>query len=466
MSALVWLRRDLRLHDHPALRAALDAGGPVTPVFCLDPGLLTGRHASGSRTQFMLECLSDLDDSLRERGSRLVIRRGPPQRELPLLARRLRATSVHFSSDVGPFARRREAQVTRALGEVGIELVAHPGLFVVDDLDSIRTGAGKPYTVFTPFARNWLGQPRRRVLGAPRALRAAHVTGRGSKIPRLSDLGLEVECRAAMRGGERVARAALRHFVAGPVNAYGHDRDQLGGGVSRLSPYIHFGCISPREIEQRLSGRGEGAYALVRQLCWRDFYAHVLAHFPADARSEHQPRFRGTIRWSHAEKRFRAWCDGQTGYPVVDAGMRQLRVEGWMHNRARLIVGSFLTKDLGIDWRWGERWFMRLLLDGDEASNNGNWQWIASVGVDPQPASRRILSPVRQQARFDPDGTYVRRYVPELARVPDDYLAQPWTMSREQQRAAGCTIGRDYPAPIVDHAAARAAALERYRSAR
>ena len=176
MSALVWLRRDLRLHDHPALRAALDAGGPVTPVFCLDPGLLTGRHASGSRTQFMLECLSDLDDSLRERGSRLVIRRGPPQRELPLLARRLRATSVHFSSDVGPFARRREAQVTRALGEVGIELVAHPGLFVVDDLDSIRTGAGKPYTVFTPFARNWLGQPRRRVLGAPRALRAVAIT--------------------------------------------------------------------------------------------------------------------------------------------------------------------------------------------------------------------------------------------------------------------------------------------------
>ncbi len=189
----------------------------------------------------------------------------------------------------------------------------------------------------------------------------------------------------------------------------------------------------------------------------------MLGHFPANARSEYQERYRGTIRWSHDEKHFRAWCDGQTGYPAVDAGMRQLRREGWMHNRARLLVGSFLTKDLGIDWRWGERWFMRLLLDGDEASNNGNWQWIASVGVDPQPAFRRIFSPSRQQQRFDPDGAYVRRYVPELAQVPDRYLAEPWTMPFEVQERAGCRIGREYPEPIVDHAEARRAALERYR---
>jgi deoxyribodipyrimidine photo-lyase len=179
--------------------------------------------------------------------------------------------------------------------------------------------------------------------------------------------------------------------------------------------------------------------AFRRQLCWRDFYAHVLLHFPGNARSEHQARYRGTIAWSHAARRFEAWCEGRTGYPLVDAGMRQLRREGWMHNRARLVVASFLTKDLGIDWRWGERWFMRLLLDGDEASNNGNWQWIASVGVDPQPAFRRMLNPERQQARFDPDLAYVRRYVPEL---------------RE---------GGEYVEPIVDHAQARRAALARYR---
>ncbi|HTX46844.1 MAG TPA: FAD-binding domain-containing protein, partial [Solirubrobacteraceae bacterium] len=182
-----------------------------------------------------------------------------------------------------------------------------------------------------------------------------------------------------------------------------------------------------------------------------------------NARSEHQRRYRGSIRWSRAEKRFEAWCAGRTGFPLVDAGMRQLAREGWMHNRARLVVGSFLTKDLAIDWRWGERHFMRLLLDGDEASNNGNWQWIASVGVDPQPVYRRILSPARQQERFDPQGEYVRRYVPELRDVPDKYLAEPGEMPGSVQREAACVIGEDYPAPIVDHAAARREALERYR---
>ena len=171
----------------------------------------------------------------------------------------------------------------------------------------------------------------------------------------------------------------------------------------------------------------------------------MLLHHPRNARSEFQDRYRGSISWSYAERRFEAWCEGRTGYPLVDAGMRQLRREGWMHNRARLVVGSFLTKDLGIDWRWGERWFMRLLIDGDEANNNGNWQWIASVGVDPQPAFRRIYNPARHQERFDPRGDYVRRYVPELRAVPDEHLAEPWKMPEETQRSSGCIIGRDYP---------------------
>jgi deoxyribodipyrimidine photo-lyase len=279
----------------------------------------------------------------------------------------------------------------------------------------------------------------------------------------LGDLGLERECEDPAPGGEGAGRERLRRFLAGAVGDYEEGRDVLAGdAVSRLSPYLHFGCVSPREIEHRLPD-GTGAAAYRRQLCWRDFYAHVIGHYPANARSEFQERYRGSIRWSRAEKRFEAWCEGRTGYPAVDAGMRQLRREGWMHNRARLLVGSFLTKDLGIDWRWGERWFMRLLLDGDEASNNGNWQWIASVGVDPQPAFRRIFNPARQQQRFDPAGEYVRRYVPELADVPDDYLAEPWTMPDEVQERAHCRIGRDYPLPIVDHAAARREALDRYR---
>ena len=306
---------------------------------------------------------------------------------------------------------------------------------------------------------------RREVLSAPRSLPALPSGLPAGPVPSLHDLGLRQEVDDPAPGGEGAGRRAMARFVAGPVRAYGSGRDGLGGdGVSRLSPYLHFGCVSARELEDRLGG-GTGSDAFRRQLCWRDFYAQVLADFPANARSEFQARYRATIRWSRAQRKFEAWCDGRTGYPLVDAGMRQLRREGWMHNRARLVVGSFLTKDLGIDWRWGERWFMRLLIDGDEANNNGNWQWIASVGVDPQPAYRRIYNPARQQARFDPDGAYVRRYVPELRDVPAAYLAEPWTMPPDVQREAGCIIGRHYPEPIVDHALARREALERFAKA-
>jgi deoxyribodipyrimidine photo-lyase len=462
-AALLWLRRDLRLHDHPALRAAIDGADRTIPVFCFDDGLLRGRHASGPRTQFLLECLQDLDRGLRDRGSRLFVRHGPPQRELTALARQVGAQSVHYTVDVSPFARRRQRQVGQALAQDGVEAVAHPGMFAVDHLEPIRTGAGDPYSVFTPFYRRWLRQPRRRVLAAPRSLADPGRRTASGRLPRLAELGLEHEVSDPAPGGEQPARNTLRRFLSGPVLRYGGGRDGLSGeDVSRLSPYLHFGCVSPREIEQRLKP-GEGSEAFRRQLCWRDFYAHVLGHFPANANSEFKPRYRGSIRWSRYERRFAAWCEGRTGFPAVDAGMRQLRREGWMHNRARLLVGSFLTKDLGIDWRRGERWFMRLLIDGDEASNNGNWQWIASVGVDPQPAFRRIYNPARQQERFDPDGSYVRRYVPELERVPDEYLAEPWKMSPEVQEQAGCRIGTDYPEPIVDHAQARREALERYR---
>jgi deoxyribodipyrimidine photo-lyase len=462
MTAIVWFRRDLRVHDQPALRAALDSAETVVPVFCFDDGLLDGRHASGPRTQFLLECLADVDDALRHRGSRLVIRHGPPQRELPALAAEIGAEAIHMSADVSPFARRRQREVRRALSD-RVAFHAHPGLFAVDRLDAIRTQGGGPYTVFTPFHRNWSGRPRRDVRGAPRALPSLPPGLAAGTLPALADLGLTQECEEPARGGEQAGREVLRRFLADSVRRYDDGRDRLAAdGVSRLSPYLHFGCVSPREVEDRLP-EGEGAAAYRRQLCWRDFYAHVLGHFPANARSEFQARYRGTIRWSHAHRRFEAWCEGRTGYPAVDAGMRQLRREGWMHNRARLLVGSFLTKDLGIDWRWGERWFMRLLLDGDEASNNGNWQWIASVGVDPQPAFRRIFNPARQQERYDPDGDYVRRYVPELAQVPDRYLTEPWTMPPDVQDEAGCRIGRDYPEPIVDHALAREDALHRYQ---
>ncbi len=465
--AIVWFRRDLRLADHPALAAALDAAETVVPVFCLDPSLLHGRHRSGPRTQFMLECLGDLDDSLKERGSGLVIREGDPRHELGRLAEELGAHSVHASADVGPFARGRERAVGQALEAAGARLHLHPGLFAVDDPAALRTSSGTAYTVFTPYHRAWVGAPRRPVVDVPARLPRLPAALRKGRVPSLKALGLEQPVSDPARGGEHPARDRAARFLRDRLDRYAAQRDVLAAdGTSALSPYLHFGCISPRELEYRASGRSESATEFRRQLCWREFYAQVLRAFPANARAEHQERYRRQIRWSRTERRFEAWRDGRTGYPLVDAAMRQLQAEGWMHNRSRLLVGSFLTKDLGIDWRWGERWFMRLLIDGDEANNNGNWQWIASVGVDPQPPARRIYNPTRQQQRFDPDGEYVRRYVPELRSVPDEYLAEPWTMPEEIQRGANCVIGRDYPEPIVDHLQARREALERYARAR
>jgi deoxyribodipyrimidine photo-lyase len=434
VTTILWLRRDLRIHDHPALEAARSRADHLVPVFCFDDRLLRGRHASGPRTQFLLECLADLDRSLQARGSRLVIRHGQPEQEIPKLAAEVNAASVHFSADVSAFARNRDRQVSRALR---VPAHAHPGLFAIDDLGAIRTQADAPYTVFTPFHRAWLRTARRPAHGAPRRLPPLPEGVDPGVLPELTHLGLRQEVEDPMPGGERHARERLTRFVTHRAAAYADTRDLVAeDGASRLSPYLHFGCVSPRELEERVSNTSE---EFRRQLCWRDFYAHVLLHFPRNAHSEHQERYRGTIKWSRAQTRFEAWCEGRTGYPLVDAGMRQLRREGWMHNRARLVVASFLTKDLGIDWRWGERWFMRLLLDGDEASNNGNWQWVSSVGVDPQPAFRRMFNPARQQERFDPAGAYVRRYVPELR------------------------DGGDYIEPIVDHKAARQEALARYR---
>jgi deoxyribodipyrimidine photo-lyase len=287
---------------------------------------------------------------------------------------------------------------------------------------------------------------------------------RRGRLPALAALGLDDDVPApVVVPGEPAARAALARFLDGPIDRYAQRNDAPAGGTSVLSPYLRWGCLSARECEERARSRGgRGAAAWVRQLAWRDFYAHLLLHHPESATRELQERYRGTLGWSDDAERLAAWQEGRTGFPLVDAGMRQLRATGWMHNRVRLVAGSFLTKDLHLDWRAGEAWFARLLLDGEPAQNTGNWQWIASVGADPAPAYRRMYNPARHQERFDPDGAYVRRWVPELRAVPLARLAEPWTMSDAEQREAGCVIGRDYPAPIVDHGAERRRALERY----
>jgi len=466
-TAIVWLRRDLRVHDHPPLHAALAKHERVVPVFVLDPVLLGGRFASAPRTAFLLDCLRALDGALRERGSGLVVRHGAPERELPALAAATGASAVHWSSDVTPYALARDRRVAAALREAGVEPVPGPGTFVAD-VGRPRTAGGRPFTVFTPFHRAWQALERRPVHRAPGRLPPLPRGLERGAIPSLAQLGLPADgalAEPAAAPGESAAREALARFLADDADAYDERHDHLAGGTSRLSPHLRFGTLSAREAEERARRRGgAGAAAFVRQLAWRDFFAHVLLHHPANRLREHQPRMRA-LRWDADPDLLAAWQEGRTGYPLVDAGMRELRASGWMHNRARLVVGSFLTKDLQLDWRAGEAWFMRRLLDGDVAQNNGNWQWIASVGVDPAPAFRRLLNPALQQRRHDPDGTYVRRWVPELRDVPDELLAEPWRMSAAQQEAAGCAIGRDYPAPVVDHAHERRRALERYRAA-
>ncbi|UJA21319.1 deoxyribodipyrimidine photo-lyase [Thermoleophilia bacterium SCSIO 60948] len=463
-AAIVWFRRDLRLRDHPALRAALDSADRVVPVFCFDDSLLGGRHASGPRTQFMLECLAELDSDLRELGSGLVVRRGRPEREISDLAREIGAEEIHFSRDVSPFARQRGERTREAFEDIGLELHAHPGVNAIDDVGAPRTkSSDKPFTVFSPFHRTWVDIERRDVLRAPSSMPGLPSGLAKGRLPSLEALGLTQEVSDPARGGESEARKTYDRFLDGPIRDYSDNHDALGRDLtSRLSPYLHFGCLSARQIEERIPD-GKGPAAFHRQICWRDFYSHVLVNFPRNARSEFQDRYRGNIKWSYAEKAFEKWCEGRTGFPLVDAGMRQLKAEGWMHNRARLVVGSFLTKDMGIDWRWGERWFMRMLIDGDEANNNGNWQWIASVGTDPAPAFRRLYNPQRHAERYDPNGTYVRRYVPELRDVPDEFIFAPHEMPDDVQREVGCVIGEDYPEQMLDHKAAREEALERLR---
>lgn len=464
MVAIVWFRRDLRVHDHPALRAALDRHEQVVPAFCLDDRLLHGRHASGARTQFLLECLADLDRQLTARGARLVILHGPPETELPALAAAAGAREIHLTRDDGPYDRRRCALLRAASAGAGLAMHAHPGLSAADDVSAIATRQGRPYTMFTAFYRTWAQVPRRVPLATPAAMCMPGGLP-ATALPTLASLGLRQEVPSAARGGESEGIARLERFLSGPVHGYSSAPGSLApASSSGLSPYLRFGCVSPRTIEAQLPA-GPGPTEFRRQLCWRDFYQNLLVHHPGNAWQEFQERYRGTLAWQAGEQAFAAWAQGRTGYPLVDAGMRQLRREGWLPGRVRLVVASFLTKDLGIDWRRGEQWFMRLLLDGDEASNNGNWQWVTSVGVDRQPPFRRIYNPALHQRRHDPDGRYVRRYVPELARVADGYLAEPWLMPADEQRRAGCRIGEDYPAPIVDHQSARLDALARYRAA-
>ncbi|MEI6446767.1 MAG: deoxyribodipyrimidine photo-lyase [Actinomycetes bacterium] len=460
-TTILWLRRDLRIHDHPALAAAAAGGRRVLGIFVLDDAVLKSRWASGDRTHALLASLAELRAEWEARGGVLAIRHGDPTEVLPEVASEIGATEVHATSDPAPFALARDSRVAEALERSGASLVRHPGLFCAD-VSKIRTKDGRPYTVFSPFGRNWSEAPRREVLPPPVAIDSPAVDP--GAIPTVEQLGMERVLTEPMPSGERAARDRMEEWLSADVHRYKELHNDLSGHTSLLSHHLHLGSLSARELEQRtIEVGGKGADAFRRQIGWRDFYAHVMLHNPTNTVRPLQERF-VDLEWLEDEAGWVAWCEGRTGYPLVDAGMRELKATGFMHNRTRMVVASFLTKDLHIDYRRGEQWFMRLLLDGDSCQNNGNWQWTASLGVDPQPYFKRIFNPILQHRKFDPSGAYVRRWVPELRGVPDSKLPEPWLMTEDEQEQAGCVIGRDYPEPILDHKTERARAIERYRA--
>ena len=436
--AVLLFTRDLRVRDHPALAAAAREAERVVPLFVLDDALLRGPCGAPNGLSFLLDCLRDLDGSLRERGGRLVLRRGDPVAEALRVARESKASAIHLSDDYSAYARRRCERLAARCERAGLSLRVHPGLTVVEPGELVPAG-GDHYRVFTPYWRGWSEQPRRRPDAAPRRL-SLPAGVRVGRIPALRRLTDEAPSPELPQGGETAARKRLERWLRGGLASYEEGRDRLAGdGTSRLSADLHFGCLSPAAVLDRVEGR-PGAGAFVRQLCWRDFHHQVLAARPDLPRSDY--RGRGD-RWRRSARLAEAWRQGRTGYPIVDAGMCQLAREGFMHNRARMIVASFLTKTLYLDWRLGAAHFERLLVDADLANNSGNWQWVAGTGNDTRP--NRVLNPLRQAHRFDPEGVYVRRYVPELAGVDGAAVHEPWLLEAAVRR------GLDYPDPIADH---------------
>jgi deoxyribodipyrimidine photo-lyase len=449
---LVWFRRDLRLADNPALVEALRAHEAIVPLFVWDPRL--AGTSGAARLNFLLGCLAELNRSL---DGQLVIRSGDPSRVVPHVAAEAGAKVVWCAEDFGPYGVERDAAVAKVLIGQGAQLMRSGSPYAVAP-GALLSGANRPYQVFTPFSKAWLAHGWNEPLDQP--------SRRDLRIAQLPSEELSTTPMVAAilpRPGEEAAHQRLEQFVNHDVDHYGEQRDRSDlDATSRLSPYLKFGCLHPRQVLSRLDPTDSAHHRFLTELCWREFYADVLFHRPDSARAPFRHEWNNFVVDSgeKADARFDAWSCGKTGYPIVDAGMRQLLAEGWIHNRVRMIVASFLVKDLHVDWRRGAKWFMQHLVDGDLASNQHGWQWVAGTGTDASPYFR-IFNPITQGKRFDPHGNYVRRWVPELATLPEHMIHEP-------QHASPATLiaDLDYPSPIVDHALERDDALLRYRTLR
>ncbi|MBB6052056.1 cryptochrome/photolyase family protein [Armatimonas rosea] len=456
-TSLVWFRRALRVTDNRALRTALAASESVVPVFVIDPAILKRPDTGERRVAFLWAGLRALDTELRQRGSALIVRCGEPAQELARLAEETGATALYYGQEYEPAGKARDQRVVEALRN--LESVACRDHLLAEP-ESLATKAGTPYTVFTPYFRLWQEQAFLAPVAAP------------ERIPTPQGIASEPlpESVSVLPAGERAAQEQLQGFARAALRAYDTERDFPAlPGTSQLSAYLKLGMLSPRQAlgaarqcrEQLPVDRRAGVDAWVRQLAWRDFYYQILVHFPHVATGSFKPKF-DALAWPNDPTLYAAWERGETGYPIVDAGMRQLAQTGTLHNRVRMIVASFLTKDLLCDWRLGERYFMQQLLDGDQAANNGGWQWAAGTGTDAQPYFR-IFNPVSQGEKFDPDAQYVKLWCPELKRVPAKWAHKPWELSRNEQAAVNCVLGKDYPQRIVEHSEQRARALALYK---
>jgi deoxyribodipyrimidine photo-lyase len=457
---VLWFRRDLRVDDNPALYHASRTGAPLVPLFIIDTDLVRRLPSDGAAFDFQKQALTDLSNRIRALGGTLIIRQGKVLDVHRQMIQELKPAAVFFSRDYEPSAVERDARIIKLYEQHDLEVRTFKDA-VMHEPTEVLAREGNPYVVFTPFARTWKAHPEDLPLGAPNPFTTPPLTS--GTVPGALELKKRITIpEPLLHGGETEAHRHWETFL-GRLAAYREDRDLPAvPGTSRISPYLRFGCISVRRMvadcrrrERELPKEARiSAAKYIEELIWREFYQSVLFHFPRLLTSSYRQEF-DRFPWKFDQSLFEAWREGRTGFPLVDAGMRELNRTGWMHNRVRMVVASFLTKDLMHDWRLGEKVFEEKLLDAETASNNGGWQWSASTGVDPRPL--RIFNPHLQSERFDAEGMYIRQNVPELRCVPARYIHTPHTMPPSDQGACGCVIGRDYPAPIVDHAAASAA---------
>ncbi len=455
-----WFRRDLRLSDNSALAAVAHGGGEVVPVYILSEWKDGHRWTGLARQQFLCGCLESLAKNLEAIGGRLIVRRGDAVEELRKLIQETKASQIYTNRDPDPFGRKTEDAVKKMAAELGCELVLCQDA-AIHERDEVRTGAGGVFRVFTPYSRAWRKLEKPRLSPRPKVLSTP--PGIVSRpLPTPADWGLQGTVDI-VESGERAARERLKQFLSRKIFQYADVRNlpAVDGG-SRLSQDLRWGLLSPREVYLKCAERaGQGtaserrsAETFINELIWREFYFQILWHFPEVLEADFSPKFRN-VKWHKNPEAFGRWCRGETGFPIIDAAMRQLNTTGYMHNRLRMITAMFLTKDLHIHWREGESYFMQMLVDGEVASNNGGWQWSAGTGADAAPYFR-IQNPWTQTERFDKEGKFIKQWIPELAAVDAAKLSQP--------PANGLPLARGYPLPMVDHSTERNITLDLFKS--